>query len=238
MTGAPQRPVVLITGATGLTGRAVARRFVAGGAVVALNGSDAGRVEALVADLALDPACVLAAPGDLKDAAAARSVVEAVVARFGRVDVLAHLVGGYTGGTAVVDLDPDDVRWMLDQHLWTTLNVVQAVVPGMVEQGFGRVVAVSSPFAATPNARGASYALGKAAEEVLIRTLAREHGIDGVTANLLIVKTIDANHERETAPSKANASWVTPEEVAEALAWLASDAAASVNGARIPLDGR
>jgi len=238
ITTAPAQPIVLITGATGPTGRAAARRFVAGGAIVALNGSDTGRIEALVTDLALDPGRVLAAPGDLTDAAAARGVVERVVARFGRIDVLVHLVGGYTGGTAVTDLDPDEVRWMLDQHLWTTLNVIQAVVPGMVERGFGRVMAVSSPFATTPNAKGASYAMAKAAEEVLIRTLAREHGADGVTANLLIVKTVDANHERETAPSKANAAWVTPEEAAESLAWLASDAAASVNGARIPLDGR
>jgi NAD(P)-dependent dehydrogenase (short-subunit alcohol dehydrogenase family) len=80
--------------------------------------------------------------------------------------------------------------------------------------------------------------MAKAAEEVLIRTLAREHAADGITANLLVVRAVDAAHERETAPSKANASWVTPEEVAEALAWLASPAAAAVNGARIPLDGR
>jgi NAD(P)-dependent dehydrogenase (short-subunit alcohol dehydrogenase family) len=108
----------------------------------------------------------------------------------------------------------------------------------MAERGFGRVIAVSSPFAAAPGPRGASYALAKAAEEVVVRTVAREHAADGITANLLVVKAVDVAHERETAPSKANASWVTPDEVAEALAWLASPAAAAVNGARIPLDGR
>jgi NAD(P)-dependent dehydrogenase (short-subunit alcohol dehydrogenase family) len=127
---------------------------------------------------------------------------------------------------------------MLDQHLWTTLNVLQAVLPGMASRGFGRVVVVSSPLAANPGARGASYAAAKAVEEVLVRSVAREQASDGITANILVVRTVDADHARLREPSKANATWATPEEVAEAIAWLASPAAAAVNGARIPLDGR
>ncbi len=73
---------------------------------------------------------------------------------------------------------------MLDQHLWTTLHALQSVVPGMVERGFGRVIAVSSPLAADPGAKGASYAMAKAAEEALVRSLAREVSGSGVTANL------------------------------------------------------
>jgi NAD(P)-dependent dehydrogenase (short-subunit alcohol dehydrogenase family) len=238
MSSAPARPVVLVTGATGPVGRAAAARFAADGAVLALNGSDPGRLQSLVDGLDLPAGTVMAAPGDLTDAAAARMVATAVEERFGRIDVLLHLVGGWAGGTSVVDLDPAEVRSMLDQHLWTTLNVLQAVVPGMVARRYGRVVAVSSPFASTPGPKGASYAMAKAAEEALVRTLAREHASDGITANLLVVKAVDAALERETSPSKANASWVTPDEVADVLAWLASPAAAAVNGARIPLDGR
>jgi NAD(P)-dependent dehydrogenase (short-subunit alcohol dehydrogenase family) len=238
MSTAPERPVVLVTGATGAAGRAAARRFAADGARLALSSSDRGRLEALIDELGLAAGSALAAPGDLTDPLAARAVAAAVEAHFGRIDVLLHLVGGWAGGTAVVGLNHGETRRMLDQHLWSTLNVVQAVVPGMVARGFGRVIAVSSPVAANPPPRGASYAVAKAAEEALVRSLAREHAGDGITANLLVVKAIDAAHERETAPSKTNASWVTPEEVAEALAWLASPAAAAVNGARIPLDAR
>lgn len=232
------RQVVLITGATGPAGRAAAVRFAAEGALVALNASNAGRLAEAVRELRLAPDAVAEVPGDLRDPEVARLVAEAVEARFGRIDVLAHLVGGFASGTAVTDLDPAEVRRMLEQHLWTTLNTVQAAVPGMVARGSGRVIVVSSTLAAAPGPRGASYAMAKAAQEVLVRSLAREHPADGVTANVLVVRTIDAEHARETAPARSNAGWTTPEELAEAIAWLASPAAAAVNGARITLDGR
>lgn len=127
---------------------------------------------------------------------------------------------------------------MLDQHLWTTLNVLQAAVPGMQARGFGRVVAVSSPLAASPGPRGASYAIAKAAEEVLIRTLAREAAGAGITANILVVRTLDDERARAAQPNARTAGWTTPAEVADAIAWLASPAGAAVTGARIPLDGR
>lgn len=235
---APEIPSVLVTGATGPSGRAVARRFAADGAYVALNGSDPARLAAMIDDLDLRHGRVIPVQGDLTDPAAAIAVVAAAEAAFGRVDILVHLVGGWTGGTPVARLDHAEVRSMLDQHLWTTLNVLQAVLPGMTSRGFGRVMAVSSPFVATPGPRGASYAMAKAAEEVLLRTVAREAAGSGVTANILVIRTLDDERSRTAQPNAKTAGWTTPDELAEAVAWLASPAAAAVNGARIPLDGR
>jgi NAD(P)-dependent dehydrogenase (short-subunit alcohol dehydrogenase family) len=233
-----EEPVVLITGATGPLGGAAAVRFARDGARLALVSRDRERLEAMGESLGIASDRWLAVPGELTDADAAHAVAADVVQHWGRIDVLLHLVGGWVGGTAVVDLDHDEVRSMLDQHLWTTLHVFQAVVPGMVERGFGRLIAVSSPFAADPRGKGASYAIAKAAEEVLVRSLAHEVAGSGVTANLVIVRTIDAKHERDTVPSSKNASWTTPEEIADTLAFLASPGAAAITGARIPLDGR
>lgn len=253
---APETLAVLVTGATGPAGRAVARRFLADRARVALNGSDPARLAAAAAELgapepgapglgaaelgALKPAVpqrMLVVPGDLTDPVAAGTVVAAVENGFGRVDVVVHLVGGWAGGTEVADLDHDEVRRMLDQHLWTTLHVLQAVVPGMRTRGFGRIIGVSSPFAATPGPRGAGYAIAKAAEEVLLRTVAREAAVDGVTANILVVRTLDDARARAAQPNARTSGWTTPDELADAAAWLASAAGAAVNGARIPLDG-
>ena len=234
----PEPLVVLVTGATGPSGRAVARRFAADGARLALNGSDAVRLAGVIGSLGLATDRALAVTGDLTDPEAAREIVATVEAAFGRIDVLAHLVGGWTGGTPVADLDHAEVRSMLDQHLWTTLNTLQAVLPGMTSRGFGRIVAVSSPYAATPGPRGASYAMAKAAEEVLLRTVAREVAADGVTANILVIRILDDERSRATQPTARTAGWTTPEELADAIAWLASPAAAAVTGTRIPLDGR
>jgi NAD(P)-dependent dehydrogenase (short-subunit alcohol dehydrogenase family) len=235
--GAADR-VVLITGATGPLGRAAAAAFAADGARLGLVGTDAGRLDALAADLALAEHGWVPAVADLTEQAAARDAVAIVEARFGRIDVLLHLVGGWTGGTTLVDLDPDVLAGMLGQHVWSTFHVAQAVVPGMVERGWGRIIAVTSSFTTAPTAGSAAYLAAKAGEETLLRTLARELGGDGVTVNVLAVRTIDAAHERAKAPSAKNAAWTTPEEMVATLRFLCSDDASAVNGQRLGLDGR
>ena len=97
---------------------------------------------------------------------------------------------------------------------------------------------MTSPFASNPAGKGASYAIAKAAEEVLLRSLARETAGTGVTANLVVVRTIDLRHERTAEPTARNAAWTTPEEIADAFVYLASPAADAVTGARLALDGR
>lgn len=235
---APTDPVILITGATGRLGRVVAATFAADGARLGLVGTDPGRLATMAAELALADARWAPGTGDLTTADGARTAVATVVERFGRIDGWFHLVGGWSGGTPIVELDADEIRAMLDQHLWSTFHVAQAVVPGMIERGWGRIVGVTVPFVAAPAANGAAYAVAKAAEETLIRTLAREVAGTGVTANLVVVRKIDAEHEREIAPAPKNAAWTTPEEIAAAMRSLWSDDAVAINGARIPLDGR
>ena len=228
--------VVLITGVTGALGRETARVFAADGARLGLVGTDADRLRGVAGDLGLADARWVAAPGDLRHREDARTAVDTVTAAFGRVDVLIHLVGGYSAGTPIATLDPADVAEMLDQHLWTTLHLAQAVIPGMVERGWGRVLAVSPPVASEPPGKMAPYAIGKAAQEILLRTLAQEVAGTGVTANLVIVKAIDEDGLRATDPKKA--SWTGPDEIAAMFRFLASDEAAAVNGARIPLHNR
>jgi len=228
--------VVLVSGATGILGRVVVGRFAAAGPRLGLVGTHLDRLAGVAADLGLAADRWAAGVGDLRDPASARAAVQSVVDRFGRVDVVLHLVGGWTGGTAVVDLDPAELTGMLDQHLWTTLNVVQAAVPGMIAAGWGRVAAVGSRPALEAAPKSASYAVAKAAEDTLLRTLAREVAGTGVTVNLVTVGTIDEQHERDSAPTPKNATWTTPEEIAGAFLYLCSDEAGTINGARLPLD--
>jgi NAD(P)-dependent dehydrogenase (short-subunit alcohol dehydrogenase family) len=159
------------------------------------------------------------------------------MAKFGRIDILLHLVGGWTGGKSLFSAGCDDLTFMLNQHVWTSFNVTQVFVPHLVKNGWGRVIMITSPFAARPNARGGPYAIGKAGQEALMLTLSEELRGTGVTANLLQARTIDGKREKVSAPTLDNAAWTTPEELTAAILFLLSDEAGVVNGAKIPLFG-
>jgi NAD(P)-dependent dehydrogenase (short-subunit alcohol dehydrogenase family) len=229
--------VAIVTGAAGGLGRVLVGDLSRAGARLGLLGTRQDRLEALAADLALPAERTVALGADLRDPDAAEAAIGAVADRFGRVDILVHAVGGWTGGTSLLETPREQFGAMLDQHVWTTLNVARAVVPRMAAGGWGRIVAVSSPLAAAPTANMSAYAAAKAAQEALLLALAREVAGSGTTVNVLLVRTIDGKHERDSAPSARNASWTTPEEISAAVAWLLSDGANVINGARIPLFG-
>lgn len=215
----------------------MSRDLAAAGMRLALVGSRREPLETLGAELGLAPDRWMTADADLRQRAAAEEVVRDVADRFGRIDVLVHLIGGYHGGHPVVEVPDAEIQAMLSQHLWTTLHMVRAVVPRMTDAGWGRVAAVSSPMASTPGKSVAPYAVGKAAQEALLGTLAREVAGTGVTVNLVLVRQIDVDHERDANPSPKNAWWTTPEEISATLLHLLSEGASVVNGAKIPLYG-
>jgi NAD(P)-dependent dehydrogenase (short-subunit alcohol dehydrogenase family) len=229
--------VVVVTGATGGLGRVVARQLAERGARLALMSTNEGRLSQLARDLQLPEDRGMIHSLDAGNKGAVQVAANAVIQRFGRADILLHLVGGWTGGKPVVEVEPGEVSDMLYQHLWTTLYLAQAFVPHMVANKWGRVIAISSQTASRPAAKRAPYAVGKVAQEALMLTLAQELVASGVTANLIVVNTIDVQHERDRAPTPANAAWTTPEEITAAILYLCSDKARTVNGARLPLYG-
>lgn len=226
--------VVLITGAAGALGPAVCKAFAEAGVRLVLVGRELEKLEALAQSLGVAEDRILIHTADLIQPSEVNSLAESVKAKFGRADVLLHLIGGYKAGATIVDLNPTDVTEMLDQHLWTTLHVVRTFVPMMVTAGWGRVVTVSRPITQTPSAKGTPYSVGKAAQDSLIMTLAQELKGTGVTANSIWVKSIETKPPDPAKPRTSTA----PEEIAAAMLWLCSDEAGATNGARIPIFGR
>jgi NAD(P)-dependent dehydrogenase (short-subunit alcohol dehydrogenase family) len=229
--------VAVITGATGNLGRVAAKSLAVEGARLVLTGTNAERLDALAGELDLPSDRLLTGVFDFTEPQAAGQCAERVLEKFGRVDILLHLVGGWTGGKPLAEVPSTDLADMLDQHVWTTFYLAQAFVPRLVANGWGRIVVVSSPYATSPGANMGPYAAAKAAEEALVLAAAKEVARTGVTANVLQVRSIDAKHERDREPTPKNANWTTPEEIASALLYLCSDDAQVVNGARIPLHG-
>jgi NAD(P)-dependent dehydrogenase (short-subunit alcohol dehydrogenase family) len=202
-----------------------------------LVGKRLEKLNELAAALGVPPRRVLTHAGNLIENEAAGKLVQAVLDKFGRLDIVLHLVGGWSGGKPVESVPDREVDLMLQQHLWTSLHLFRAVVPHMRAKEWGRLVAVSSPTASSPAAQRAPYAIGKAAQEALVLTLAQELKGSGVTANLVVVSTIDVAGEREARPAASNSNWTTPEEITATMLYLCTDESAAINGARIPLYG-
>ncbi len=218
--------VVVISGATGATGQVAARAFARQGACLALLSTSQDKLDALARDLDIPESRILTRAADLLDESAVQEAAEAVSARFGRVDALIHLIGGWTGGTTIAESALDEFRFMLDQHAWSTIHLLRAFSPGLSKNEWGRVIAVTSPLAENPTAKMGPYALGKAAQETLVMTMADEFKNTNITANVIQVKSIDVD---------GTGKGTSPAEIVAAMLYLCSDQAGRINGTRLPL---
>ena len=223
--------VVLITGATGGLGAAVTQVFLDAGATVAAVSRPSGR--AGPAD-----SRVLSIEADVTTTGGARSAVDAVLAKASRVDALIHLVGGFAGGRPVSETDDATWRQMMNLNLHSAFYMTRAVLPHMIEGRRGRIVAVGSRTGVEPAAGLAAYGVSKAGLIALVRTVAAEVKHSGITANVVLPSVIDTPANRASNPSADPSKWVKPDAIARLLLWLASDEAADVNGAVIPIYGR
>jgi NAD(P)-dependent dehydrogenase (short-subunit alcohol dehydrogenase family) len=228
---------VVIAGAAGGLGAVATAAFAAAGASLTLLGREQAKIEELAHGLKLPPERWLASAADVSKPAELAAVQQATQAKFGRVDVLLNLVGGWLGGKPVLQTSTADFDSMLAQHFYASYALLQTFVPAMLAQKWGRVLAVSSPNASRPPGKNSPYAVGKAAMETLMLSLAQELRGSGVTANLVLVRTIDVKHERQIKPSEENKGWTSPEEISATLLHLCSEEAGVINGTRIALFG-
>ena len=229
--------VVIVTGAAGNLGSAVARAFRAAGARLVLVDRAPDRMPVLFPDLADSPDHYLAAGVDLTDADAAKGVVEETLRRLGRIDVLVHTVGGYRGGQPVHETDLETWQFLFDLNVRTALTVTRAVVPVMVAQGAGRIIYVAARAGLEGGKNMAAYSAAKSALIRLTESLAAELRGTGVTVNCVLPSTIDTPQNRAAMPKADPARWVKPEAIADVILFLASDAARAVHGAAIPVYG-
>lgn len=218
--------VVVITGATGGLGQVAAHAFAEQGASLTLVSTSQEKLDALADDLNLPADKVLTRAVDLLDADAVQETAEAVSAKFGRVDILIHLIGGWVGGKTIAKTDAEDFKFMLDQHAWSTFYLLRAFSSKLSANGWGRVIAISSPSAVNTPSKSGAYAVGKAAEETLLFTLANQFEDIDVTANVIQVSYIDV---------KNSGKGTSPQEIISAMLYLCSDEAGKISGIRLPL---
>jgi len=222
--------VVLITGASGGLGTYVVQAFLDTGATVIGTSRQVQKSDFASANF-------IAIPGEISTQAGANALIETVLERFGRLDVLAHTVGGFAGGQSVADTDDSTFQRMFDLNVNSFFKILRASIPALRKSGHGRVIAIGSRAAVEPGAGVGAYGASKAAMLSLAKTVAAENRDSGVTANVILPGTMDTPANRMAMPGADFSKWVNPANVASLAVWLASDAARDVNGAAIPVYG-
>ena len=227
--------VAVITGGFGALGRVVATTAVARGYSIAVPGHSA-KPPAGVAET-LGPNALVLGGVDLTDETAAKTAMEAVMSRFGRIDVLFNIAGGFHW-TKIADSHQADLEQMFRMNLQTTANAARAAIPALKASPSGRIVNVGALAAERAGAGMGPYAASKAAVHRLTEALAEELKDAGVTVNAVLPSTIDTLQNRADMPKADFSRWVAPTDLAEVMLFLASEQAKAVTGALIPVRGR
>jgi NAD(P)-dependent dehydrogenase (short-subunit alcohol dehydrogenase family) len=220
----------VLTGVTGGWGRAVLDRFCEQGWNVAVThrGDAPG-------DL---PAGVLAVAADLTDPGSAEMVVAAAVERFGSLEALANIAGGYAAGGTLDEAPVDVWRSQMAVNLDTAYHMTRAALAPMRAAGRGAIVYIGSSATERPFPGAAGYIVSKSALTGLMRAVDAEVRTVGIRANTVVVKVVDTPRNRAENPDADHSRWTTGAELAKVIEWLCSDASAPLSGGMIPAYGR
>jgi NAD(P)-dependent dehydrogenase (short-subunit alcohol dehydrogenase family) len=232
-----QNQTVLITGAAGALGSVVAHAYADAGASVILFDNRAGRLQETCGDLAESPGNLIMAPVDLTDAKSVARAVNQAIEHAGQIDSLINLAGGYQAGDPLHETSLETWEFMLDLNARSVFLMCRAVVPHMLESGDGRIVNIG----ARPGLKGAkdatAYSASKSAVIRITESLSAEVKASGIRVNCMIPGVIDTTQNRETMPGANTENWVRPQELANVIMFLTSDAASAIHGAVIPAYG-
>lgn len=234
----------LVTGASRGIGRAVAWRLARDGYAVALNARSEAPLRTLESELAKAGLRALSVPGDASSSAQVRVMVASALAAYGRLDVLVNCAGIFHK-QSLLELDEESWRQMIDAHLTSAFLCCREVAPHMIAAKRGAIINIASSAALTGGTSGAHYAAAKGGVLSLTKALAKELAPFGVRVNAVIPAKIETDMLRPTLVSEAESvrrtiplgRWGQPAEVAEVVAFLASDAAGFVVGASLEVTG-
>jgi NAD(P)-dependent dehydrogenase (short-subunit alcohol dehydrogenase family) len=229
--------VAVVTGAAGILGGAVAKALQAAGARLVLVDRAPDRLPRLFPELADSPDHFLATGVDLTDENAVTGMVSQALERFGRIDVLVNCAGGYRGGSPVHETPLELWDFLLDLNLRTAVVASKAVVPAMLQQGHGKIVNVAARSGLQGRRNSAAQSASKSGVIRLTECMSAELKKKGVHVNCIVPSTMDTPQNRQDMPNADTSRWVEPEALADAILFLASDAARAVHGVALPVYG-
>jgi NAD(P)-dependent dehydrogenase (short-subunit alcohol dehydrogenase family) len=227
--------VALVTGGTGALGQAITVTLLETGATVAIPYAVPEERAALESRLAPEQrARVHALPADVTEEAAFAKFVQTVRERYGRVDALVNVVGGFADGD-LVSTPLAEWERMMKLNLTSVVIACRAVLPGMIAARSGRIVNIASRAVVPPQGGFIAYTVSKAAVITLTQAVAQEVKPHHVTVNAVLPSTMDTPANRRAMPDADRSGWVSTQDVASVVAFLLSERAAAVSGAAIPV---
>jgi 3-oxoacyl-[acyl-carrier protein] reductase len=221
--------VIVVTGASGALGKVVAEVALARGARIA-------GVDHATSQVAATPNRIELGGVDLTDATQAKKAIDAVAAHFGKLDAVVNIAGGFAFET-VDEGDPKTWQRMYALNVLTALNASRSAIPHLSASSAGRIVNVGAIGALQAGSGMGAYAASKAGVHRLTEALAAEWK-GRITVNAVLPSTIDTPANRASMPKADFAKWVRPQELADVILFLVSDAASAVTGALLPVSGR
>jgi NAD(P)-dependent dehydrogenase (short-subunit alcohol dehydrogenase family) len=226
---------VMVTGASGNLGRAAAQAFHQRGANLVLVDRSLDHLRTAFGEEGERRLFITA---DLLDAAQVKDAVQKATARFGNIDVLCNIAGGFRMGPMVHETTDEDWNFLFDLNTRSLLHAVRAVVPGMLTAGGGKIVNIAANSAQKGVAHMGAYCASK---DVVIRVteaMAAELRDSNINVNCILPSIIDTPQNRADMPNADPARWVAPEALADVMVFLASEGARAIHGAALPVVGR
>ncbi len=236
-----QDRVAVVTGAARGTGKAIALRYAADGAAVAVDDIDAEGAQTVADEIVANGGQAAAFAADVTDSGEVGAMVDGVLGRFGTVDILVNNAGGgaaLLGKTAAFKDQPEDVRrWVVDLNLHGTMICTHAVLQHMIERGYGRIINLGSIAGVSGLPNWAVYSAAKGAIIALTKTLAMELGEFGINVNCISPGAIGEQSDRDWTRWTWLQRGGEPAEVAAMASFLASDDADYITGVNYLVDG-
>ena len=226
--------VVLVTGACGNLGQAVAARFREAGATLVLLDLDREGLRQAYGEETLQ---LRFAAADLLDRAEVAAAIKDAVDQYGRIDVLCNIAGGFRMGHAVHETPDQEWNFLFDLNARSVLHAVHAVVPHMLAAGRGRIVNVGAASALKGMARMGAYCASKDVVIRITEAMSAELRDSNINVNCVLPSIIDTPENRAAMPGADPARWVAPDALASVIAFLASEDAQAIHGAAIPVVG-
>ena len=227
--------VVIVTGAAGSLGSAIARAFQSAGAKLTLVDRADGRLQQIFPEMADSPDFFFANSIDLTQADAVQAMVDGTLDHFGQIDVLVNVAGGYRAGTPVHETPIETWDFMLNFNARSVFLTSGVVIPQMLEREYCRIVSVGARVAMRSRANMAAYSVSKAAVVRLTESMSAELEGTGVYVNCILPRTIDTPANRQAMPNADYSRWTKPEAIAEVIMFLTSESACILTGAAIPV---